>query len=304
MRRVRRYATAALALLVAACSANVPSAAGLDRANQSYLEGNWLVDKPPDKGACTSRWYDTIEYEFEFQKSGGRLLIFEPRDLFTVVSIPRIERVGSLFLVYGQTRDGKLRPVLRMRLLPPDRIEFLPKDDGGGSSATPAKSRFFYRCDSSNSTVNASVPMERLAVLTPSLSGAQGFPEREPGVSDRDLCQGRGLDPQKAATRRWVQFELLGPTHYWVFGWGFWPKYKLAFDYVRSVHQLDPHTLKLDMQEHLDEGEGWDVPESRGRTYQLTITDKGSQIEIPELSATFVRCKPEERGSRGMERGL
>lgn len=274
--------------------------AGLDQATKDYLEGIWLVGRLPEKGPCISHWYDgETQLEFEFRKTDGRLLVFEPRDLFTAISIATIERTGDLLWVQLQTRDGRLVPFDHIRLLPPDRIELQEDRDPSSIEVSP---KMAYRCGSPDLTVNDSMTMDGLSVATPSLTGSQAFPEVEPSVSDRDLCQGRELDPSKAFHKRWLQFELLGPVHYWVFGWAFWPERKLAFDFVRSVHQIDAHTLKLEMQEHLPGGGGWDAAESRGKTYQLTIIDEGARIEIPELAATFARCAPDEPGSLGAHR--
>jgi hypothetical protein len=286
---------AIVAVLVASCVTALPVAADLDQTSKDYLEGIWLIGKQPDKGMCIAHEYGEEQWEFEFRKTGGRLLIFEPYDLFTAVSVPQIERTGDLLSIQGQTRDGKLIPLNPIRLLPPDRIELLPKAEDGSSAATSPKAVIAYRCGAADFAVNSSVTMEALAVLTPSLSGSQGFPEVEPGVSDEDLCQGRGKG-------RWLQFELLGPVHYWVFGRGPWPEHRLEFDFVRSVRQLDPHALKLGMQERLAKGEGWDAAESRGKNYELTVIDHGARIEIPELSATFARCKPDDPGGVGMHR--
>ena len=61
-----------------------------------YLEGIWLVGKEPDKGACLTNWYDgKTQIEFEFRKSGGRFLIFEPPDLFTAITITGVEKTGN-----------------------------------------------------------------------------------------------------------------------------------------------------------------------------------------------------------------
>ena len=93
--------------------------------------------------------------------------------------------------------------------------------------------------------------------------------------------------------------------HYWVLGWGFSPaqqsERKMAFDLVRKAERIDERTLKLKIQERSIR-QGWDVPGDLGKTYDLTVIDRGGRIEIPELSASFVKCKQGEAGSAGMRR--
>jgi hypothetical protein len=256
---------------------------------RDYLQGIWLVGRNPDKGTCAAHWYDwSTQVEFEYRRSGGRVLIYEPPDLFTAIAIPYLSVDDDVLTIWAQKRDGPKVLYLRLRKLGEDRMELLSTDP----SKTPT---IAYRCGSPDLSVNAAVPMERIALLTPSLSGALSFPETEAGVSDRDVCQGRG------ANRGRLQFELLGPVHYWVFGTHLRQGNTIEFDLVRQIHAIDAHTLKLDMQKH-DSREGWDAPPSRGERYTLTIVDKPDRIEIPELSSSFVKCRPDEPGSARIHR--
>ncbi len=264
------------------------------------LEGIWLVGKKPDKGTCASHWYMETQIEFEFRKTRGRALIFNPYDQFTAISISGIEKSGDVLSIQGQARDGGLAPFMNVRALGPDRIELThPSNDG---PAHP--SEIAYRCGDPDFSVNGSVSPKGLASISQVLSGGWSSPVAVPGASDSDICQGRVREPADAkgwTKHRSIQFELYGPVHFWIMAWDFWPEHKIAFDFIRSIRQIDEHTFKLAMQEHLEKGDGWDVPESRGKTYELTIMDKGTRFEIPELSATFVRCKPEDSASFGME---
>jgi hypothetical protein len=260
-----------------------------------YLEGDWLVGEKPDKGTCIAHWYKGTEIEFEFRKSGGRVLQFEHYDLFTAIDIPEIDRDGDVLIVQGRSRDGKILPLYHLRMLPPDRVEFLPKD---GDKVTA------YRCGSPDRTVTGSLPIGELSALTPPVTGSLALAEAIPGVSDADLCQGNVPADRRPKSPRWLQFELLGPVHYWVIGSGFGPAHKLEFDFVRRVDRFaagSEHGLKLRMQEHVG-GDGWDVPEPRGKTYDLTVIERGSHFEIPELSATFVRCDLAAPTGLGMHR--
>ncbi|HEX4507036.1 MAG TPA: hypothetical protein VH722_15000 [Alphaproteobacteria bacterium] len=260
----------------------------------AYLEGAW-IDQKPDQGACTAHWYKGTEIEFEFRKSSGRALIFEHYDLFTAIEISKIDRDGDVLAVQARSRDGKTMPLYRLRMLPPDRIEFLSENKEAATA---------YRCGSPDGRVTGALPMSALSPLTPPVSGSLGLAEAIPGVSDADFCQGNVPPDKRQKSPRWLQFELLGPVHYWVLGSISTPR-KIEFDYVRRVEPFvtaSQHGLKLRMQEHIAGGDGWDVPESRGRFYDLTAIERGSRVEIPELSATFVRCDIGSPLSRGIHR--
>lgn len=286
-------AAAAFAAFVVIAVGGVAHAGESDQSIRDYLEGDWLVGEKPENGACTGYWYSGTELEFEFRKSSGRMLTFEHFDLFTAVVISRIDRQGDRLSLEAKTRDGGYAPIGKLRILRPDRIEV---DPGNGKSAKVA-----YRCGVPDLAVNTAVPIDKLAKLTPLLSGGFSFIEAVPGIPDADLCRRETSAP--APFRRWLQFELIGPDHYWVFGQGgnFLGRTTIGFDFVRGV-QATPQGLKLAMQRHLEAGGGWDVPASRGETYKLTILDHGGRIEIPELSGVFVRCSPADEASRGMHR--
>ena len=283
----------AVALL--ALTASLAVADNQDPTIGGYLEGAWLIGEKPDKGACLAHWYKGTEIEFEFRKSGGRVLQFEPYDLFTAIEIPKIDRDGDTLTVQGRRRDGETLPLYHLRMLPPDRVEFLPKE---------GEPQIAYRCGQPDRSVTGSLPMTELSALTPPVTGSLALVEAIPDVSDADLCQGN-VPPDKAPKfPRGLQFELLGPVHYWLIGDGL-GSHKIGFDFVRGVERFanaSGHGLKLRMQEHIEAGDGWDVPESRGKTYDLTVIERGSRFEIPELSATFVRCDTGSRMSIGMHR--
>jgi len=287
---------ALVATVMLLVTAGLPALAGSpDASVEDYLEGDWLIGEKPDKGACTAHWYKQDEIEFEFRKSGGRVLVFEHYDLFTAIEAPKIDRDGDVLIVQGKRRDGQVLPLYHLRMLPPDRIELLPKD---GEPETA------YRCGSPDRSVTGSLPMSELSALTPPVTGSLALVEAIPGVSDADLCQGNVPSDKRPKFPRGLQFELLGPVHYWVFGERF-GSHKMEFELVRGVERFataSEHGLKLRMQEHVDGGDGWDAPESRGGTYDLTVIERGSRFEIPELSATFVRCDTSSPMSLGMHR--
>lgn len=285
----------------------VPARAGqIDQATKGYLEGIWLIGKQPDRGPCTADQYDwATQWEFEFRKSGGRLMIFEPPDLFTPLAVPLIEKDGDRLIIWGQRRDGVAAVLGQIRLLPPNRIALLPiRNDGKGSEQV---SSIAYRCGAPDRSVNASLSTTDLALLTPNLTLSRSFPVVEPDMSDRDLCNGKRPD-RKRWSSRWIQFELLGPVHYWVLGVGIHregsEKASIEFDLVRKVQRVDERTLKLTIQERIPvkKSKGWDNTENMGKTYDLTVINRGGRIEVPELSTIFVQCEANEPRGYGMHR--
>jgi hypothetical protein len=253
------------------------------------LEGIWLTGEEPDKGPCISNKYWSRQIEFEFRKTGGRALVFNPPDLISATSISGIEKTSDIWTVQGRVRNGGLRDFLRIRWLAPDRFEMLPSSEAAAAAASNKPPEIAYKCGAPDLSVNAGVSFERLASITPPTSGSGAFAAVIPGMPDEDLCQEH--TPKQRPEAKWLGFELFGPVHYWVFGRAFLHDHQLWFDYVRSVEDKGDGVLALHMQENLHKGDGWDVEASRGKSYQLTLIDRGGRIEIPELSASFVRCK-------------
>ena len=167
---------------VVLASAAPPALADSSNAGVSdYLEGDWLIGEKPDHGACTEHWYQGTEIEFEFSKSGGRVLQFEHYDLFQAVAAPKIETDGDVFIVQGQRRDRQILPLFHLRLLPPERIELL---------SAKGESKTAYRCGAPDRTVTGKLPLSEISALTPPVTGSLSLVEAVPGVSDADLCLG------------------------------------------------------------------------------------------------------------------
>lgn len=265
-----------------------------------YLEGIWLIGAQPDKGACIANAYEQTQVEFEFRKTGGRVQIFEPEPyLFTAISISGIQKQDDLLVLQGAVRNGGYRTIMRLRKLPPDRIEVLPQ-----TNARPgAQPEFAYRCGAANTAVNESIDLETLATFAPPVSGGWSLVSTVPGIPDSDICQGTAkLNAEQEKAFRSLQLEFYGPVHYYVFGWNFWPAHRLSFDLIRGMKREGDHTLKLEMQEHVLGRGGWDIPASQGKPYELTLIDHGDRIEIPELATTFAKCEPENPASVGWHR--
>jgi hypothetical protein len=282
--------TKCVAIVLACAPAwSMPATARTPAEARAYLEGIWLSKRVPDKGDCIAHWYDgETQIEFEFRVSGGRMLVFEPYDLFTAIQIPVVGTSGDEISVTAQSRDGALTQVFRIRPQGSDRMEVgMLQNDGGA-----AKTEVAYRCGAPNHTVNRGVPMETLRALTPEITGSAALPEAIEGVSDDDICQGRDVGPHGMRQDRGLQFELLGPVHYWIFGSvGSSDRRWIEFDHVRAISQTAPGVLKLEMQEHPGSRDGWDTGIARP-TYSLTILIKDKRIEIPELATSLIRCTP------------
>jgi hypothetical protein len=283
-----RYALALLVLIAATSGA---SAAEDVHDIKATLEGIWLQGRAPDKGDCVTVGYHENQLEFEFEKSGGRVMIFEPPDLFQAHQIADIERDGDGYVATLRLRDGRLVRAVLLRILDRNRIEqtsLAPQKDGAAR-----RPEIIYRCGPPNRSVNADVPMDMLRLLTPETTGSAGFPLTIDGVADREICEGKYLDRLPAdVAQGGIQFEVLGPARFWVVMYGLYKPRKIVFDHVLKVRVAGPGVLKLDMEEHM-RGAGW---KAGGATYELTILDKGDRFEIPEIGKTFLRCEPSLRG--------
>ncbi|MEI9987440.1 MAG: hypothetical protein WDN69_32450 [Aliidongia sp.] len=137
----------------------------VDKGTQDYLEGIWVSGKDPEGKTCVADWIGdgNTEVEFEFRKTGGRVLIFEPLDLFTAVELQGIERDGDVLKLTAKARDGALAPYLTIRKIDDQRFEIV-------SNATGTKGdhpETVYRCGGVDLTVNSGVALEKLSWLTP-----------------------------------------------------------------------------------------------------------------------------------------
>lgn len=266
-----------------------PAAAGipLDQSTKDYLEGAWLTNEQPKGISCTKQNSSNSQYEFEFRKSGGRFVWYEPFDVFTGVGIFSAQRDGDVVTITFAGPDQKAWIPIHIRLMPPDRLEFLD-DPVGGDTAPSTQSTFAYRCDRPNWTVtnDLSVDMER--ILTSPATGTTLFVEVGPRLTDTLICRTAGDESLKPRLR-WLQFEIIGPVHYYVFGVGF--GHKLDLQPIRSVRPIDNHTFAIEVQERSPSAGGlaWD-PGSQSKLFALTAIWDGSRLRIPELGASFVRC--------------
>ena len=264
-----------------------------DRETMRLLEGIWLIGEAPGTGKCISSTSLQTQIEFEFGKSGGRALIFEPPDLFTVVALGGVDKSDGVLTLLTAARGGGWTAFMRLKPVGAGRLDLLPRPE----QPPDTKAQTAYACGEPDRSVNAGVDFSRLAALTPPINGGWAFPAVVDGVSDADVCAAKLPRPSLMMERKWIQFELLGPVHYWVLGFGL--PHRLEYDYVRSVEARGADTLVLHMQTH-QKGAGWDNRAAGGDKFDLTVIDRGSRIEIPELATSFVRCKPGQLGSAGL----
>jgi hypothetical protein len=286
-------------LVIAMIAPPAFAAVDLDQKTKDYLEGDWLIDKVPDKGPCVSADYSRYQYEFEFRKSGGRVQLYEPYDLFTALSITDASRdrddVTMTWAIRELRGEGwlvKLSSVLR--ILSPDRMELrLTSANDGPAKSSPQLPEILYRCAVPDHTVNDSVNLDQLSVLTSPDPEKVLFEEAHAGLTDEQNCSRARNMPGMLG----LDFEVFGPNYYYIFGsigeraW----HSKLDLEPIRSVTSVDNKTLRLEILERMPGGTGWSDAE-HVRPYILNVVWDGHHIFVPEMNRTFVRCKFEIGG--------
>jgi hypothetical protein len=123
-----------------------------------------------------------------------------------------------------------------------------------------------------------------LWALTSPATGTTLFVEPQHDETDKETCN--SFESHRAL--RWLQFEVLGPVHYYVFGMGF--KGKFDLQPIRSVRAIDAHTFAIEVLDRFAGGpRAWD-PGAYAKPFKLTVDWDGNKLRIPELDAIFVRC--------------
>jgi hypothetical protein len=281
MKRLLALAAAA-SLLPGATTAQAPSSP------EAFLTGNWMrVDDHPGN-ACGSPVATGEQVAFEFARSGGRLLRYEPPDLFTSVGGLQLEQKGDVVTASIEGR-GALGGLRRIHA---DDFEMLDREG-------KALSRW-HRCPALPDPIGPEVSTANLLALTPARSGGQSLrellPEEEPSVickpatevSTEGMTQAemaaegaRQWEQQEERRKKghtgWIQFEILAPGHSMmltndVAGLGFFVR-------VTAIHQIAPDTLRLSL-DALNKGKR-----------EITVRIAADHIDIPELdNASFARC--------------
>jgi len=258
-----------------------------DTQTKKLLEGIWLVGEKPDNGSCASHRYSGTQIEFDFRKSGGRALIFVPYDLFTAIPLSGAESKDGVLTLQAPNPHGGFSTFLRLRIASSEQLEFqTPK----------GKNETAYRCGEPDRTVNDSIRPEVLAAFIPPTTRGGLLRAAIPGVPDADICQGKIASSED----KFLDVEIYGPVHYWIIGKGFTPPHRFDIDHIRSIRQIDAHTLKLEMQETVATGNGWNAPQPRSAHYELTLINTGTRLDVPELKTSFVKCwagEPRNTGS-------
>jgi len=112
------------------------------------------------------------------------------------------------------------------------------------------------------------------------------FVQKLENASDESTCDGRSELSGK--TPGWLYFELYGPLHYHVMGQGFGGKFDLWP--IKTIRSDGPKRLAFDLVDRERGGDSWG-PGVRGASFKMTVILDGLYIRIPELDATFVRCR-------------
>lgn len=256
-----RFLSLALALLFA-----IPAAA--QTSPEAFLTGNWLEISDDPKDACGSPVASGEQIAFEFTRSGGRLMQYEPADLFTSIGGLKLEEKDGVIAVSAVPRDGERRLLTRIRRIGADNFEFV---DASGK----ARSRW-RRCPAVPDPIGVDVSLPNLLALTPAHTGGQGYAEILPGETAAGLCAGKS-SVDRFAPRGWLQFELLAPGHSILIT--NYIEELLFFVRVTAIHQPAPDTLRLTIDSF---GKGLN---------EINIRIAPDHIEIPELHAQFARCK-------------
>lgn len=277
-------------LLLPSCAA---AAVDLDRKTRDYLEGIWMIGKPPSNPVCAEGHDTTYQLEFEFRRTGGRVLYYEPFDLFSGIPIQGASRNGNDVLLALPSLGGRTVPSLHLNTLSADQIE-LREIAAGDRSEAQKPPTILYRCGAPDWRVNAGVSKELLAVLTSTEPKVVGFIEPADGASDAETCSPRPDKPNDATARptgHHLQFEVFGPVHYYVFGMigdHSWDS-KLELAPIRAIRTIDKRTMRLEI---LDRRGGSGTWSGGGglQPYTMTIVWDGRRIYIPEMGKSFVRC--------------
>jgi len=114
----------ALGCIVVACALSAAARAAdseLDTATKDTLEGVWLIDQRP-VGSCARSIPSNDQISFEFRKSQGRLLVYQPLDIFAALPIVSGMRSGDV-ITLRMDEGGKPR-ALTFRIFA-DRLEIL-----------------------------------------------------------------------------------------------------------------------------------------------------------------------------------
>ena len=273
--------TAVVAFLWIATMVFSPASAAVafDQATKDYLEGVWLMGKEPKDGPCVHANYSDYQWEFEFRKSDGRALYYEPLDFFVPVAIADARREGDVLRMMFAVRGQKVPFVLR--ILSPDRMEEID-ESSNGKIAGMSKTSIWYRCGAPDWMVNAAASSELLRILS-----TPGDPDV--WFATGETCS-REWDP--LVRNGFLKFEVYGPVHYYV--WGTigdrsWHS-RLDLSRIRSITQIDKSTLQLVILERTSSGvTGW-AGERVLRPYVINVIWDGKRIFVPQMGKSFLRC--------------
>ena len=262
----------------------------LDQATKDRLEGVWLIGRKPDQGPCAQGKYGETQVEFEFGRTGGRVILYRPYDIFNPASILAAKRENGVVTVVLPAKVGHPDIVWKFRDYS-DRLEELPNSNDGPAAEAKDEHSVAYRCGDPDWEVTRDVPTDQLAKLSPmQLDGDANFVlplfvEVDNELSDAELCS--NMDWEQTHSRRSLELEVFGPNHYYALGQGF--KGKFDLDAIRKISSLGESSLKLDLIRKRSTPDRWGSRVD-GEAYSITIEIDGNRIAIPELGVNMVSC--------------
>jgi hypothetical protein len=269
--------------VLASCLLSVPSCAET-ASGADFLSGNWAIVDDRGVSDCDMPGAHGDEIGFEFARSGGRAVLYEVPDLFTVFGGLKVRVHGDDLIVTARTRFGRVKKFMKIRRLGTNEAEVLST-----RNRPPDK---LQRCAASGQSIAEGVSDANLFALSPTLTGGQGFLQVLSGETPADVCEGKVKphDPD-GQDRGSVQFELIGPSHFWALFFGDTVRTVYGYSTILSAQEIASDTVQISMR-------NWEG----GAPVTLTIRVGADRIEIPELQATFARCRPDQSTSLGMHR--
>ena len=284
-----------VAMLIAACTAAPTFAAvDLDQATKDYLKGNWVTAGQSRSDACGAASVPQYQMDIEFRKSGGRVMDFTKGFPPVARTIIDAKRNGDEISITLASVIGvpEMREVLR--IVSPKRIEMRYHQ----FDHTPYEQ---YRdlmdhCFVPNRTVNDSIAVEDLQVLSSIGKEIVVFKEAVSGLTDTEICSAReqGIYRQPGETLRVdsLQFEVFGPVHFLVQGrlvdkgWND----KLGNAAIMSIVAAGDGTLKFELSESFATKNADDGKLQRS-LFWLTTKWDGKRLFVHEIGKNFVRCR-------------
>lgn len=264
-----------LGLLAAAFASTACQGADSSADLRQFLEGRWVFSERPMAEACAAPNFEDSQFQFEWRRSGGRLLFYEPPDLYAPVMVERIMAEEGGFRLELLAVRGEKLPDMHFAIEGDRRLRRL-------ASGPDRKDIEGVRCDDADLSVTAGVPTEVLERILPLKSGISGLIEIPPTLKAEDVCTPSFAD--RLNDTGWLQIEVYGPVSYLILGLLKGPDRAFEFDVIERIRPDGEGRYVLDI---VGKSKG---TENAHRRYRLTLVLHENWIEILELSARFTAC--------------